>query len=159
MINDTLENTVNSPTDRLTPLVNKSVFSFLRQLTTWHCPHLLLCAVLQPDCCWPPARRPCSNRSISPGRRAHSSKPAAAACDGRLNWGTERQTDGRTDARQLHRSCSTHYAGSADNQQLPMWVHIVCHDVFFVAVVSGIPQWVGFSARPSWNHSSVSRPK
>ena len=24
---------------------NKSVFSFLRQLTTWHCPHLLLRAV------------------------------------------------------------------------------------------------------------------
>jgi len=25
---------------------NKSVLSFLRQLTTWHCPHLLLRAVL-----------------------------------------------------------------------------------------------------------------
>jgi len=27
---------------------------------------------------------PCSNRSMSPGRRAHSSKPAAAACGGRI---------------------------------------------------------------------------
>ena len=34
-------------------------------------------------------RRPCSSRSISPARRAHSSKPAAAACGGRQ---TDRQT-------------------------------------------------------------------
>jgi len=50
----------------------------------WHCPHpaarLLVTAGPQP----------CSNRSISPGRRAHSSKPAAAACGGRMG-----QTDGR----------------------------------------------------------------
>jgi len=26
----------------------RSLFSCLRMLTTWHCPHLLLCAVLQP---------------------------------------------------------------------------------------------------------------
>jgi len=37
-------------------------------------------------------RRPCSNRSISPGRRAHSSKPAAAACGGFAVVG---QTDSR----------------------------------------------------------------
>ena len=37
-------------------------------------------------------RRPCSNRSISPARRAHSSKPAAAAC-GRHGC---RKTDRRT---------------------------------------------------------------
>jgi len=46
--------------------VIKSVFSYLRTLTTWHCPHS------------PAARRRFSNRSISPVRRAHSSKPAAA---------------------------------------------------------------------------------
>jgi len=46
--------------------VIKSVFSYLRTLTTWHCPHS------------PAARRCFSNRSISPARRAHSSKPAAA---------------------------------------------------------------------------------
>ena len=43
------------------------MFSFLRQLTTWHCSHLL------------PSAGPCSNWSISSGSRAHSSKPAAAA--------------------------------------------------------------------------------
>jgi len=42
------------------------VFSHLRTLTTWHCSHS------------PAARRCCSNRSISPACRAHSSKPAAA---------------------------------------------------------------------------------
>ena len=60
-----------------------SVFSFLRQLSTWHCPHLLLRAVLR--------RQPCSNRSISP---SHSSKPAARCCSGRKG-----QTDGRTRCR------------------------------------------------------------
>ena len=57
-------------------LRNKSVFSFLRQLTTWHCPHLILRAVLRRSCCWAPG----SNRSISPVRRAHSSKPAVSTC-------------------------------------------------------------------------------
>ena len=37
-------------------------------------------------------RRPCSSRSISPARRAHSSKPVTAACGGRQ---TDRQTDRR----------------------------------------------------------------
>jgi len=51
---------------------NMAVFSFLHQLTTCHCSHSLLWA------------RPCSNRSISSARRAHSSKPTAAACGGRM---------------------------------------------------------------------------
>jgi len=41
-------------------------------------------------------RRPCSNRSISRGRRAQGSKPAAAACAGRMMGQTDRQTDVRT---------------------------------------------------------------
>ena len=44
---------------------------------------------------------PCSNQSISPAGRANSSRPAAA---GFLLWpraGTDRLTDGRTDARQI----------------------------------------------------------
>ena len=49
-----------------------TVFSFLRPLQTCHCPHLLR------------RRRPCSNRSTSPTRRAHSSKPAVRCCSG--NW-------------------------------------------------------------------------
>jgi len=44
------------------------------------------------------ARRCCSNRSISPARRAHSSKLVAAACGGRIGQ-TDRQTDRRTDGR------------------------------------------------------------
>jgi len=42
-------------------------------------------------------RRPCSNRPISPTRRAHSSKPAEAACGGRMM----EQTDGRTTDRYI----------------------------------------------------------
>ena len=62
---------------------SKSVFSFLHQLETWHYPHLLL---------WHQSR---SARSISPTRRAHSSKPAARCCSGttgEINRWTERQT-------------------------------------------------------------------
>ena len=42
-------------------------------------------------CCRSPCCGPCSNRSISPIRRAHSSKPAARCCS---RWVD--QTDGRT---------------------------------------------------------------
>ena len=54
-----------------------SVFSRLRQLTKWHCPRLI--AVCTPHTRGATAadRRPCSNLSISPARRAHSSKPTA----------------------------------------------------------------------------------
>ena len=53
------------------------------------------------------AAAPCSNRSISPARRAHSSKPAAAACDGRMQ--------GQTDVGPLHRPCSAYYTSSVNN--------------------------------------------
>ena len=45
---------------------NKSLFSYLRMLTAWHCPHshAIAAAVDQ----------------LSLARRAHSSKPAAAGC-------------------------------------------------------------------------------
>ena len=72
---------------------------------------------------------PCSNRSISPGRRAHSSKPAAA-CGGRMGQtDNKRQTDGRTDARQMHRPCSAHslYVGSASiEEEETMWSSAHC---------------------------------
>jgi len=41
-------------------------------------------------------RRPCCNRSIFPGRRAHRSKPTAAACGIRMMGRADRQTDGRS---------------------------------------------------------------
>ena len=84
---------------------NKSVFNFLRTLTTWHCPHSPAAR-----CCWAPG----SNRSISPAGRALSNKPAAAACDGRMMGQTDRQTgDKWTDARQLHKPCAAYYVVSA----------------------------------------------
>jgi len=56
---------------------NKSVFSYLRTLTTWHCPHS------------PAARRCCSSRSISPP--AHRCRSAVVS----QYW--DRQTNGPTD--------------------------------------------------------------
>ena len=47
-------------------IINESALSFLRAPTTWHCPHSPAAAA---------ERRPSRNRSISPARRAHSSKP------------------------------------------------------------------------------------
>jgi len=38
-------------------------------------------------------RQPCSNRSISPARRVHSSKPAEAACSGQMTGRMDRRMD------------------------------------------------------------------
>ena len=48
-------------------------------------------------------RRPCSNRSISPACRAHSSKPTAGATAAVDRWDIEMdgQTDGRTPYRYI----------------------------------------------------------
>jgi len=61
---------------------------------------------------------------MSPARRAHSSKPAAAACGGRVGQ-IDRRTDGRTDARLLHKPCSAYHSGSANSCILLQ--HLVRH--------------------------------
>ena len=65
--------------------------SLLHQLTTWHCTHFRAAALLLLSA----RRRRCSHRSISAGRRAHSSKPAAP---------TRGDRTGQTDARRMHRA-------------------------------------------------------
>jgi len=67
---------------------SKSVFSLLRQLTTWHCSHLLLNAVLL--CAVLPRGR---DRSISPARQQTRSS------SGVRRPGRDGQTDGQTVAR------------------------------------------------------------
>ena len=58
----------------------------------------------------PAADAPCSNRSTSP---THSSKPAAAACDGRMLEWTDGQTDRRrTPYRNIHPA--VYYASSVN---------------------------------------------
>ena len=77
---------------RLRRSLNKSIaFSFLRQLSTCHCPRLLPSAVLL------------SNRSISAARRS-AAQPRSSGVRP-TNDGTDRQTDGQTDAGPLHRAC------------------------------------------------------
>jgi len=54
------------------------------------------------------ARRCCSNRSISPARRAHSSKPAAAGLLLWANDGTDTRTGRQRDTVPFHRPCAPH---------------------------------------------------
>jgi len=72
----------------------KSVFSFLRQLTTWHYPHLLLRAVLRRGCC---RRRPAGRAVID--RYLLAAGPTAANSQQRVCGGQMGQTNGRTDGR------------------------------------------------------------
>jgi len=79
---------------------NKSVFRFLRQLSTWHCPHLLLWRRWY----WAPtlaARRPqLSIDFFDPqGAQQQTCRPAAAVAV--VDW-RNNQADGRTDARSCH---------------------------------------------------------
>ena len=68
----------------------KVCIPLLRTLTTWHCPHS------------PPAHRAAVRR---------------AAIDRYL---LPARTDGRTDARQMHRPCSAYYAGSNISREIKM---------------------------------------
>ena len=64
---------------------DQSVLSLVRRLSTRHCPHLLLSAVLRRRCCWAPVPA-AVDRYVLAARRA------AAAVD---RW--DRRTDGLTD--------------------------------------------------------------
>ena len=99
--------------------------SLLRQLPTLNCSHLLLSAGLwRRVCCWVPDGR--RYRSISPARRAHSSKPTAHCCSRQMG-----QTDRQTDTVLLHRFCQqqhsnslpqqTHLADSKDGRMSDEW--------------------------------------
>jgi len=98
--------------------LNKSVFSYLRTPTMWHCPHspaarLLLTAgrAAVDDISYPTSSQQQTHHSAYGSRMEQ----------------TDRQTDGRTDARelQMQRACSVYYAGSAKkNTVLLHWTDI-----------------------------------
>ena len=67
------------------------VFSFALQLSTRHCSHLLLSAVLHPRAAAPLLWAPVGYRSITPARTALSSKPAAHRGCGHMIGQTDRQ--------------------------------------------------------------------
>ena len=83
-------------------------YAHVRQLTSRHCSHLLLTGVflrarraaadMDREAAASAADAPCSNRSISPARGAHSSKPAARCCSGRSTG----RTDGLPDVALIH---------------------------------------------------------
>jgi len=94
----------------------KSVFSYLRKLTMWHCPHLPTAAA---EC------QSCSNWSICPACQAHSSKTSNS---GPMPGQTDTHT---TDIVPLHRPCSTHYASNENNVQ--MYMHMSCAEMWLTA--------------------------
>ena len=112
-------------------ITSLSVFSFLRRLTTWHCPHLPAARC----CCWALARSTAIDRYLLPAA-THGSKSAAA---GLLLWAhawTDGQRNERTSYRYIHcRSCSAYYDGSANNndkmaQNNPATGHITAEGKF-----------------------------
>ena len=98
----------------ITRFRHKSVFSFLWQLSTWHCPYLLLCAIWWWASCSgtaaaerrrllhgaPAASVLCSSRSISPAPGRSAVNPLLRSIDG---------ADRRTDAQLFHRPCSAYH--------------------------------------------------
>jgi len=101
---------------------NKSVFSFLRQPSTWHCPHVLLHALLLLGARRPQhgRRRPLSiNISCRGGGHTASNSPHTVAVVDR--W--DRQTNRRMDSVSLHRPCSAYYVSSANKQLWPQPFH------------------------------------
>ena len=81
-----------------------SVFSFLRQLSTWHCSHLLIhCLAPSSRCYW----------LTSPAHTTLSSKLSTHHGFGRMM----RQTGRMADAQLFHKPCSAYYESSANNDE------------------------------------------
>ena len=89
------------------PILIKSVFSFLRQLSMWHCSHLLLLLLGTPGCFY---------QSISPACTVLSSKPTSAV----VKW-WDRQMDGRTHGR---------FTDPAPHTMLTASVDIYCRYIY-----------------------------
>jgi len=66
------------------------------RISTWHCPHLLLDAVLRRRCCWAPAPA-ALDRYVLPTVRSAANPPHSTAAVKR--W--DRQTDGQTPYRYI----------------------------------------------------------
>ena len=79
--------------------VSKNVFSYLRTLKTWHCPHLLLRAVLRPRAAAAPAVQQSIDTSRRPGPQQQTRRTLLHQANG---------TDGRTDTVPFHRPCSAY---------------------------------------------------
>jgi len=96
----------------LNTALNKPVFSHVRWLQTWHCPHLLLSDVLQ--------------------LRATTTHRLTKSCSSAVAMG---QTDSRTnrwkDTIPLLRPCFTYYVGSANNAvQHKLILIVFCYTEF-----------------------------
>jgi len=92
-------------------LLNKSVLSFLRTLTTWHYPH-------SPDARRAPVRRAAIDRYLLPANRQQQTCSRFAAVGPR--W--DRQTDGRTDR------CHRRTGGQTPDDRTDAWtlLRILC---------------------------------
>jgi len=83
------------------------VFSFLRQLTTWHSPHSLLRRALLIDCCCPPAVQQSVDISAAGPTAANPPQRRAAAewTNGLMDW-TVSGKSGPKDQVALHYYCA-----------------------------------------------------
>ena len=120
----------------ITRFRHKSVFSFLWQLSTWHCPYLLLCAIWWWASCSgtaaaerrrllhgaPAASVLCSSRSISPAPGRSAVNPLLRSIDG---------ADRRTDAQLFHRPCSAYHRCKKTFLRFLFWSHLYVFYVFY----------------------------
>ena len=106
---------------------HKSVFSFLRQLTTRHCSHLLLSAVLRRRYCWAPDVQ--QSIDISCQNPQH-----AAECGGRMMG----QTDRRTPDRYTEPAPHTENLELATRRRCFGWSFVVVHLSFGTCKIKSV---------------------
>ena len=89
----------------------KQAISLAYRLPTWHCPHLLLNAVLGRRCCWAPAAA-AVDRYLPPAGRSAANPSHPAAVD---RWDRRADVGGlRTIDRFIDREPATYDAGSVN---------------------------------------------
>ena len=90
---------------------NLQAISLVYRLPTWHCPHLLLNAVLGRRCCWAPAAA-AVDRYLPPAGRSAANPSHPAAVD---RWDRRADVGGlRTIDRFIDREPATYDAGSVN---------------------------------------------
>jgi len=130
--------------------LNKSVFSFLRTLKTWHCPHLLLRAVLRPRAAAAPAVQQSIDISQPPGPQQQTRRTLMQRANG-----TDRRTDGRTPYRYTDPALHTVRAGPI--RAVRVIVRGVREQIFHT---NSLPfQWLHFHSHPIpifiWNLNPI----
>ena len=109
-----VERCVHPPSYSPSRVIQESVFSFIRQLSMWHCPRLLLSAGA---CCTAHCCRRVVQKSIDvsypPGFQQQTCNSGVRRANGR--------TDGQTDTQPLRRPSFEYYARSVHESCIGPW--------------------------------------